>query len=98
IKLLRKLKIPQKRIRELGFEYAIGLSPHLAVSSPSELVSKLIMENWHYAKRQMTWFKKDKRIQWIKTKKDAEQLIRIFLKRKPAAFATGSKGSTALLW
>lgn len=32
-----------------------------------------------FAKRQMTWFRKDKRINWIKTEKEAEILIRNFL-------------------
>ncbi len=34
-----------------------------------------------YAKRQMTWFRKDKRIKWIKTEKEAEKLIKTFLKQ-----------------
>jgi tRNA A37 N6-isopentenylltransferase MiaA len=29
---------------------------------------------------QMTWFKRDKRIHWIKNKKEAEKLIKEFLK------------------
>ncbi len=32
-----------------------------------------------YAKRQMTWFKKDKRIKWVTTEKEAEKLIQKFL-------------------
>jgi tRNA dimethylallyltransferase len=34
----------------------------------------------NYAKRQMTWFKRDKRIVWLKDKKTAEQLAEKFLK------------------
>ncbi|TSC77361.1 MAG: tRNA dimethylallyltransferase [Parcubacteria group bacterium Gr01-1014_29] len=88
IKLLRKLKIPQKRIRELGFEYRLALA-HLEAELPSllgrpvsklELAHMLTRENWRYVKRQMTWFKKDKRICLITTKKDAERLVRTFLK------------------
>jgi len=33
-----------------------------------------------YAKRQLTWFRKDKRIKWIKNQKEAEKLIQPFLK------------------
>jgi tRNA dimethylallyltransferase len=33
----------------------------------------------HYAKRQITWFKRDKKIRWIKNKKEAEKLVKIFL-------------------
>jgi len=34
-----------------------------------------------FAKRQMTWFKKDKKIQWVKNQKKAEKLIENFLKK-----------------
>ena len=32
-----------------------------------------------YAKRQITWFKKDKRINWIKNQKRVEKLVKKFL-------------------
>ncbi|MEW6611000.1 MAG: tRNA (adenosine(37)-N6)-dimethylallyltransferase MiaA [Patescibacteria group bacterium] len=37
------------------------------------------LHNRQYAKRQMTWFKKDKRIQWIKNKDEALSSINFFL-------------------
>ena len=41
---------------------------------------KLIKIHTHqFAKRQMTWFKRDKNINWIKNKPQAEKLIRKFL-------------------
>ena len=43
-------------------------------------VADLIKKNTrNYAKRQMTWFRKDKRIHWIENEKEAEKLIRDFL-------------------
>jgi tRNA dimethylallyltransferase len=46
-----------------------------------EEVKKLIVQHTNkFAKRQMTWFKRDKRIQWIKNQKEAEKLARNFLK------------------
>lgn len=43
-------------------------------------LSDLIKKNtWYYAKRQMTWFKKDGRIHWIKTEKEIGKLIKNFL-------------------
>jgi len=44
-----------------------------------ELLRKLIKLHTNYAKRQMTWFKRDKKIRWIKTPRQAEKLIREFL-------------------
>jgi len=37
---------------------------------------------WHYAKRQLTWFKRDQRIHWITTEEEAEALVGKWLKRK----------------
>ena len=34
---------------------------------------------WHYAKRQMTWFRKDKRIQWVIKKEEATRIVEKFL-------------------
>jgi len=40
------------------------------------------MNTWHYAKRQMTWFKRDKEIHWIKNKEEAEKMVDNFLNKK----------------
>jgi tRNA dimethylallyltransferase len=42
------------------------------------MVEKLQKEIEHYAKRQMTWFKKDRKIHWIKNQKEAEKLVKEF--------------------
>ena len=65
-----------KRIYELGFEYkypALFLQNKI---SKDEMLAKMLIENWQYGKRQMTWFKKDKRIKWISKEKQAEKLIK----------------------
>lgn len=84
IKLLRKLKIPQKRIRELGFEYCIiggSTSDNYQGLNLRYFAEQLAQENWRYAKRQMTWFKRDKRIQWIRTRNEAKIFVKDFLTR-----------------
>jgi len=35
-------------------------------SSLDEVIAQIKINTWHYAKRQMTWFRKDKNIQWHK--------------------------------
>ena len=46
-----------------------------------EEVKKLIIQHTNkFAKRQMTWFKRDIRIHWIKNQKETEKLVRNFLK------------------
>lgn len=58
IKKLRKTGVSNKRLKEFGFEY----------NDPTP--EKVITETLKYAKRQMTWFKRDKEIKWF----DASQL------------------------
>ena len=49
-----------------------------------KITKKQVMENIkrnteHFAKRQMTWFKRDKNIHWVKNKQEAEILVNDFL-------------------
>ena len=53
IKKLKKMGVSNKRLKELGFEY----------DNPTP--EKVINETLKYAKRQMTWFKRDKEIIWF---------------------------------
>ena len=79
-KRLRASGLSWKRIHELGFEYkypALFLQNKI---SKDEMLSKMLVENWQYAKRQMTWFKRDKRIKWTSKEKQAEKFIKEFLK------------------
>ena len=71
-KKMKKSGLSWKRIYELGFEYKY---PALFLQNKigkDEILAKMLIENWQYAKRQMTWFKRDKRIKWINKFKDAE--------------------------
>jgi tRNA dimethylallyltransferase len=43
-----------------------------------KLKEKIILHTTQFAKRQMTWFKRDKRIHWLKNYKEAEKLIKKF--------------------
>lgn len=47
----------------------------LAQTLKQEMIATLKKEIWHYAKRQITWFKKDKNIIWVKNKKEALLLL-----------------------
>jgi tRNA dimethylallyltransferase len=60
IKMLKKKGISEKRLKELGFEYY----------NPTP--EKVISETLKYAKRQMTWFKRDKEIKWIDASKKSD--------------------------
>lgn len=50
--------------------------------SLSETIEEIKKNTWHYAKRQMTWFKKDKKIHWVENYKESEKLVKKFLENK----------------
>jgi tRNA dimethylallyltransferase len=75
---LHKNGLSYQRMDELGLEYRY-ISKFLQNElSFDDMKEKLKTEIWHYAKRQMTWFKKDKRIVWFSPEdvKDIENYIK----------------------
>ena len=46
-----------------------------------EVKEKIILHTLQFARRQITWFKRDKRIHWISEDKEAENLIQKFLSK-----------------
>ena len=65
-KKLHAQGISWKRMDELGLEYKYLAKFLKGEISKKEMIEKLKREIWHYAKRQMTWFKRDKRITWTR--------------------------------
>lgn len=47
-----------------------------------EAIRKTKDATWQYAKRQLTWFKRDQRIHWVKNEDEAEKLVKAWLARK----------------
>ena len=46
-----------------------------------EIKKSIILHTLQFSKRQLTWFKKDKRIKWIKDYKEAKKLVKSFLEK-----------------
>ena len=85
VKKLRQNGISWQRLEEFGLEYR-WLARYLQRKiSYQEMLEKLQKDIEHFAKRQMTWFKRNKRINWIKNKAEAEKAIKKFLKNKGSA-------------
>lgn len=62
-----------KRMNDLGLEYRC-ISEFLQNKlTKGEMIEKLNQETWAYAKRQKTWFKRDKNTIWINTNEIHEQ-------------------------
>ena len=76
---LKKMGLSWKRIEEFGINYRTASQYLQKLITEEEFIKKSLIELRNYAKRQMVWFKRDKRIIWIKTQKEAERLIKRFL-------------------
>jgi tRNA dimethylallyltransferase len=63
----------------IGYREIISyLHGGISLESAIELMKS---NTWHYAKRQMTWFKRDKDIHWMTNEAEAEVLVKNFLKQ-----------------
>jgi len=79
VKKLKKLGLSWKRLEEFGLEYRFIAQYLQKKINYQEMIEKIQKESEHFAKRQMTWFKRDKRIRWIKNYLEAEKLVKNFL-------------------
>lgn len=83
---LHKSGLSWKKMESFGLEYRYSAFYLQGKINKKEMVEKLFSQIWHFAKRQNTWFKRDKDIIWINpTKKTevtrAEKEIIKFLKK-----------------
>lgn len=81
VKKLLAEGISHERLESFGLEYR-WISRYLRkLISKNEMKEKLYQDIIRYSKRQMTWFKKNKEINWIKNKKATDKLVATFLNR-----------------
>ena len=84
VKKLRKSGVSFKRLEEFGLEYRFVALYLQKKINHKDIVEKLKKEIEKFSKRQMTWFKKDKRIHWTPPThypyKYAEKLVKSFLR------------------
>ena len=79
---LHKDGLTYERMEELGLEY-LYMARHLSGQiSHDEMIEQLETETVKYARRQMTWFKKNKEINWFSPneKEEVEKLVKDFIK------------------
>lgn len=79
IKKLHANGLSWKRLEEFGLEYRYVAQYLQQKITYQEMMNNIQKESEKFSKRQMTWFKRDKRIHWIKTQKEAEKLVKAFL-------------------
>lgn len=83
VKKLRKSGLSFKRMEALGLEYRnLSLLEQNKITE-KEFIEKLNTEIWQYAKRQRTWFKRNKEINWVVPSKYSEikNKIKDFIKK-----------------
>ncbi len=69
VRTLHKKGLSWKRLFDLGLEYRYTSLYLRGKISKLQLTNQLTSKIWHYAKRQMTWFKKNKEIRWVSSEK-----------------------------
>ena len=80
VKRLRASGVSWKRLEDFGLEYR-WVSRYLRGNiSKAEMLTGLDRAIRQFAKRQMTWFKRDKQVIWVNSQATARRLIRDFLK------------------
>lgn len=96
ISRLKKTGLSWKKIQSFGLGYywiplylhpvksrKTGLASPVfnRVKNKQELFEKVYLAEKNYAKRQMTWFKRDKRIKWLKNYKEIEKEVKKFIEK-----------------
>lgn len=82
VRRLRTQGLSWKRLYDLGLEYRY-LSLHLfGKLTKNEMLAQLETAIWQYTRRQKTWFKRNKEIQWFSSPKNKKitRVVRQFLK------------------
>lgn len=76
VKKLKEAGVSSKRLEDFGLEYRY-LNRYLENKINFEQMKEsLLKEIYKYAKRQMTWFKKMKNINWVENNKEAIKLVK----------------------
>ncbi len=80
VKRLRQQGLSWQKLNNFGLEYRFIAQYLQGKTTRDEMISQLKFAIHHFARRQQTWFKRDKQIHWIKSKKQAVLLVKKFLK------------------
>ncbi len=77
----KQSRVSFKRLEELGLEYRYVAQYIQGKLTYQQMQEKLQIESEHFAKRQMTWFKRDAKIHWVTNQQQTEKLVRKFIKK-----------------
>lgn len=70
--------LPWSRLEAFGLEYRFASRYLRGLVTKDQMEKQLALAIHHYAKRQLTWFKRNQRINWITSAQQAERLVHKF--------------------
>ncbi len=79
VQKLKKAGLSWKRLEGFGLEYCYVAQYLQGKITEKEMKEKIQKASEQYARRQMTWFKRDQRIHWISNFREAEKSVKEFL-------------------
>lgn len=82
VKKLHRDSLSWKRMEALGLEYRYGALYAQSKIERSEMIDMILKDTWQYAKRQRTWFKRNKYIKWFRPEE------RIGIEKSVSSFLT----------
>lgn len=81
VKNLKKHSLSWKKLDEFGLEYRLIAQYLQGKLTYEAMLAKLAVAIHQFAKRQLTWFKRDQRIIWLKKPAQAKNIIANFIKK-----------------
>ncbi|HBI16616.1 MAG: tRNA dimethylallyltransferase [Candidatus Moranbacteria bacterium GW2011_GWF2_34_56] len=83
VEKLKESGLSWEKLESFGLSYKL-IPQYLKgeIKTEEELLEKIYLAEKNYAKRQVTWFKKDPRIKWLENYKETEKEIINFLSNK----------------
>lgn len=97
VKNLHKKGLSWQRLDDLGLEYRYVSRYLHGLINKKEMVNSILKESWGYVKRQMTWFKKDPLIHWVKNENQAKKIVGRFLNGNLPTMLKPGQGETLSL-
>lgn len=81
VKRLHAGGLSWRKIESFGLEYRAVARYLEGKLTPRELTETILRESWQYARRQMTWLRKMRHVQWVHRNRDVARLVSSFVKK-----------------
>lgn len=67
--------VPAERLKSFGLEYKYGTDYVEGTLSETDFIETLATKTWQFVRRQMTWFRRDTRIEWFNPISDKIKIL-----------------------